>query len=441
MNLPSYVLKALDILNEHEAYIVGGCVRDMLLNRHPKDYDICTSALPNEILNLFSSYKTLDIGVKHGTVTVIIDDQALEITTFREEGSYKDRRRPDEVKFIKDINGDLKRRDFTINAMAYSPKVGTIDPFLGRKDLESKVIRSVGKAQERFYEDALRIVRAVRFSAELGFEIEKDTQKAIKLMHKDINYVSWERKREEFKRIVVAPFAYSCVKQNLEVMFEMLPDFKNMASCSQETVYHKYDVLEHSLRALKFCKSESLAVRLAILLHDVGKPQCKTIDEKSIAHFYGHAHVGAKIAKKELERLCFDRKTIEYVCKLIRHHRTKFPKSKNEMLRLFKRFGGGFTKDLLILMKCDLMAKSDVALSLNLEKSLTSDKILKEIENTKIIYKISDLEINGDDLVLLGIERGEKIGAILSSVLDLIIDEKIENNKIQILDFVKNNYR
>ncbi len=429
-------LRIINMLEEHgyKAYLVGGCVRDILMEKIPYDYDICTNAKPEQIKKVFSTFRTVDCGEKHGTIAVKLNDNLYEITGFRAETKYTDHRRPDSVEYVDDLNQDLKRRDFTINAMAYSPKEGLIDLFGGREDIKNKIIRCVGDPNKRFNEDSLRMLRALRFSSTIGFKIDKDCSKAIKKLASQIKYVSKERQAEELKKILMGENPSKVIRENKELIFAVIPEFKNTYKCTQETKYHKFDVFEHSLKSLSYTP-KSLNIRLAMLLHDIAKPMCKTIDSKGIAHFKGHIEQGADLAQEILKDLRFDNKTVKYVAMLIANHSTKkVPLTDIDILNRFRLLGKVETLDLLTLIYCDLLGKSDYTIGKEKKELASILKRAKELEDKT--YKISQLAITGDDIKGLGI-IGKEVGKTLEKLILLVINGTLENKKDVLINYVK----
>ena len=432
--LPKNLKMVLNSLWEKgfEAYTVGGCVRDMLMEKSVDDYDVCTCALPQEVKKCFLDYKVIETGIKHGTVTVIVDEDKFEITTFRSESDYLDKRHPQKLKFETELKKDLSRRDFTMNAIAYSEKTGIVDLFDGKKDIENKVIKTVGDARERYSEDCLRLLRAVRFASVLGFEI--DDKDAIKELSNTIKYASKERQSAELKKLIMGDFASKTIFENKELFFEIIPQLKDAFLCTQEIIFHKYNVLEHSLKSLEYC-SKNMHLRVAMLLHDIGKPACKTMDENNCSHFKGHDKVGEKIAREILTNLRFSNDETKYICDLILEHNQAIPSTEIEILTLFRRLTKEKTLLLLEMIYCDTMGKSDVAKTQEKEKSIKALELAKKLEDK--CYKISQLKINGEDLKKIGF-YGEKIGKTLNLLLDLVIAEKTLNEHTELINVAKN---
>ena len=317
----------------HEAYMVGGCVRDSVLGRKPHDYDICTSATPDEILKAFPNEEIIPTGLQHGTITILINKEPFEVTTYRIDGDYSDNRRPDNVTFTKNLVEDLRRRDFTINAMAYNPKTGLIDPFNGMEDIKYKKIRCVGSAEDRFNEDALRILRAIRFEAQLGFAGFPETMFEIDRQYERLKNISVERINSEFCKIVASN--QFCVELVLypDVFSLFIPELKDMIGFQQDNPYHAYDVFDHTVHAIEKCESDDLIVRLAVFFHDFGKPHSYQDGEDGIRHFKGHGKVSSDITDTIMKRLRFDNETRNNVVELVYYHDATFDVGKNYVNR------------------------------------------------------------------------------------------------------------
>lgn len=430
MEIPSQVLKALDRLTVggFSAYIVGGCVRDSLLGRRPLDWDLCSSALPQELMGLFSGEKLIETGIRHGTLTLILDGISMEITTFRLDGSYSDLRHPDSVSFTHKIEEDLSRRDFTVNAMAYHPLTGLVDPFKGRQDLENRILRTVGPPKLRFGEDALRILRALRFSAVLGFRIEEETKKAMEAMAEGLNKTAAERQCGELKKLLTAANAYSAILENKALFLSLLPELKPMDGCSQNNPYHCMDVLNHSLTAFKLCGG-GLIPKLAALLHDMGKPLCKTTDAGGTEHFYGHTELSAALAERLMLRLRFDRSSIDEVCSLIRRHSQTLPISEKRLKRLLAAMGPRPLEDLFSLIAADIGAQSPAYSGERLGLLQEARESCRNILAKNACLCRKDLAVNGSDLIAMGMKPSKEIGLILGQLLNEVLDDKLENRK------------
>lgn len=426
--------------NNFEAYIAGGCVRDSILGVTPSDYDITTNALPDEMKTCFSGLEVIETGIKHGTLTVIADGEPVEVTTFRIDGEYSDNRRPDKVEFTSSLKDDLARRDFTVNAMAYSEKSGLVDIFGGRDDLERKIIRCVGTPAERFGEDALRILRALRFSSTLGFEIEEETAIAIRECRELLKNVSYERIFAETEKLILGKGCTEVLTAYGDVLGVVIPEILPCIGFEQHTPYHRYDVWEHTCVALGN-SPRSMIVRLALLFHDIEKPSCLKIDSNGVGHFHGHGEKSAKTAENILRRLKCDTKTINIVSLLIEKHYGK-PWIKNGRIdRTAVKFamseiGAENFLTLTEIQYADDTAKSDEAkkrLPLHEKTAETARKILACGE----CYSVPQLEINGRDVESTGL-HGRAVGNKLREVLDLVIEEKLPNEREKLLDYLTN---
>ena len=434
ITIPENVKMILDTMHGagFEAYIVGGCVRDALLGRVPEDWDITTNALPKETKKLFR--RTIDTGIEHGTVTVMVGKEGYEITTYRIDGKYEDSRHPKEVTFTRDLVEDMKRRDFTINAMAYNEEEGLIDRFDGIKDLERKVIRCVGSPMERFAEDALRIMRAVRFSAQLDYDIEEETQKAIEQLSSTLANISAERIQTELVKLLLSDHPEKIrLAYELGITKVILPELDRCMVTQQNNRHHMYNVGEHTIVSLGYVRSDRL-LRLTMLMHDMGKPATISVDSKGINHFYGHNEVGAEIARNIFRRLKFDRDTMDRVCNLIKYHDERFPADAKKVRKAMNMIG---EKDFPLLFEiryADTMAQSDY---LRREK-------LSLLEDTKVVYReiiqrgdctnLKSLAVKGGDLIKLGISPGRELGKILGNMLADVLEEPAHNTKEYLLD-------
>jgi len=416
-----------------DAYLVGGCVRDSLMGLSCHDYDITTNALPFEISQVFSGNKIIDVGIKHGTVTVIIDSEPFEITTFRKDGEYKDNRHPENVTFSNSLAEDLSRRDFTVNSICYNPNVGYIDLFDGRNDINNKIIKTVGNLDKRFNEDALRILRALRFSAVLGFEIDKKTSLAIHKNAHLLKNISAERITSELMKMLVGVNIFQILMEYFDVFSIIIPEIAPMYKFDQRNKYHKYDLWEHTCHVVDNIKNE-LPLRLAALLHDIGKPQT-FFENETGGHFYGHAHVSYEMTSKILTRLKFDNKTKAKVEMLVRYHDGDIEPEVPRIKKMLSKFGNDFF-DLIELKKADTLAQADF-LKYRIDELALLEKIANEILSTKPCLTLKDLAVNGNDLIALGY-TGREVGEILKEILDLVIAEKLENNIEEIIKHIKN---
>jgi tRNA nucleotidyltransferase (CCA-adding enzyme) len=344
----------------HSAYIVGGCVRDAVLGNTPHDYDLCTSATPEQMKEILKDHTTYDTGLKHGTITVAGNCDMYEVTTYRIDGEYEDNRHPTSVQFVDKVELDLSRRDFTMNAMAYNHKSGLVDPYGGLVDIKNKLIRCVGNANDRFQEDALRILRAIRFASRFGFDIEAETEKAIhKNKHLLVN-VSEERKTSEFCKILCNADANLLMKYR-DVFAEFIPEIKPMFDFNQRTRWHKYDVYAHTVHAVEHAPKDDLVVRLAMFFHDIGKPETFTIDDNGNGHFYGHPLISGEITEKVMRRMKFDNATLKSVLQLVENHDNRVSVSEKGARKLLRDFGEEQAKRLLIVQECDKSAQANIA--------------------------------------------------------------------------------
>lgn len=434
--MPSQVNTALGLLKDNgfEAYCIGGCVRDLVMGKEPHDYDITTSAAPEEMKTVFAEYRVIETGIKHGTLTVIIDGIPLEITTYRIDGEYLDNRHPETVSFSRNLKDDLSRRDFTVNTLCYNEDDGLIDMFGGIDDINNKIIRCVGEPDRRFNEDALRIIRALRFAAVLGFNIEDETAKSI-LKNKDLlSNIAVERIREEFTKLLCADKVCEILREYREVIEVFIPEYKALYGCKQNTPYHIYDVFEHSIRATESIENNKL-LRLTMFLHDIAKPVCKKTDENGRDHFKGHAMVGAGEANDILKRLKFDNKTVEKVCKLISMHSLPVPNTKVETKHFLNEYGETNSRDFIKVRCADLSAKADPHLQdFRLERF---KGFIDEIIDNNECYDLSQLAVNGNDLKEIGITNGKAINQVLSVLLTEVIEESVENEKDVLIERAK----
>ena len=438
IDVPSDVIRIIRTVEAagYEAYAVGGCVRDALLGRTAHDWDVTTSAKPEIIKSLFEH--TVDTGIKHGTVTVLQGKTGYEVTTYRLDGIYLDGRHPEKVEYTSLLSEDLKRRDFTINAMAYHPQKGLVDLFDGRKDLENRVIRCVGNPIERFTEDALRMMRAVRFSAQLDFSVEEKTQAAIKMLCANIRKVSHERIADELIKTITSEHPERFLNMyELGLTRYIMPEFDRMVACTQNNRYHCYTVGIHTIKVLENVPADKV-LRLAALLHDVGKLTTKTV-ENGTDHFFGHCIESVRIGRGILKNLKLDNDTINKVCILIRHHDPEFPPTENGVRRLMHEVTPALMPALIALMRADVEGKSSAA-RLTAGNIDLYEKLYKEIEERGDCIYIKDLAVSGSDLINVGVKKGEDIGKCLNNLLEIVMDEPEKNKKETLLNIVKNEY-
>ena len=421
----------------YDAYAVGGCIRDSLLGRVPNDWDITTSAKPPEVKALFS--RTIDTGIKHGTVTVLLNGEGFEVTTYRIDGEYEDSRHPREVSFTENLSEDLKRRDFTINALAYNDTAGLIDIFDGQKDLNDGVIRCVGNAKERFTEDALRILRAIRFSAQLGYRIEENTLSAIKELSASLKKISAERIQAELVKLMVSPHpdylrtAYEC-----GVTKVILPEFDLAMETPQNHPHHCYCVGEHILHSLLEVPADKV-LRLSMLLHDIAKPACLKVDEKGLTHFHGHEEKGALMSRDILKRLRFDNDTIDKVCRLVRFHDygNGINPDKRIVRRAVNKIGEDLFSDFLIVKKADILAQSMYLREEKIADLKAWELCYGKITEDRECVSLRTLAVNGKDLIAEGIKPGKELGDILQRLLEVVLDDPSKNEKEYLLSLVK----
>jgi tRNA nucleotidyltransferase (CCA-adding enzyme) len=436
IDIPANIKKALDILdnNGFEAFIVGGCVRDSLMGKAPNDFDVTTSARPQEIMNCFKGFKTVTLGIKHGTVAVIIDGEQVEITTYRVDGEYKDNRRPDSVTFTKNIKEDLSRRDFTINAIAYNQNCGLLDCFGGREDIENEIIRCVGKPKTRFQEDSLRILRGLRFASTLGFEVEESTSFAMEECKNLIKNISSERIFCEFKKLLLGENVESVLLKYYSVIGSFIPEILPSVGFDQKNIYHKYDVYGHTVKAI--CSSPyNEIIRLAMFFHDIGKPSCFT-QKDGIGHFYGHSKISEEITRKVLIRLKVDKKALEEICTLVRYHDIQMNITEKSVRRLLLKFGEEMFFMLLDVKRADNKSKAE-SLWCRMEDFQKIEDIAKKILNEHQCISLKTLEINGHDIIAEGITDGREIGRLLKLALDAVIDGDIPNQKERLIELIR----
>lgn len=435
IKIPSQVNSALKILCDkgHSAYVVGGAVRDAFLNKEAKDWDITTSALPKEIIEAFGSFRVIETGIKHGTVTVIIEGMSIEITTYRVDEGYSDNRHPDSVRFTDRIEEDLMRRDFTVNAIAVSSSGEIVDPFSGKSDIEEGLIRCVGDADRRFKEDALRILRALRFSSVLGFEIEKNTAKSIHNQKDLIKNVSCERIFVELCKLLCGQDAERILTDFSDVFFTVLPELEPMLGCAQNNPYHIYDVWLHTVKSVA-AVAPKIELRLAMLFHDSGKPQAKFTDENGVDHFYNHAKISREIAWRTLNGLNTSNRIRDIVSTIVEYHDFCPHKiSKKTYRKYIALLGIDTVKALFEARRADAAAHATNVYNEALEENATGLKILEEIEKEDSCFKIKDLKINGKDLEKSGIQPSPFMGEVLEKLLDEVMDDRIKNEKEALL--------
>ena len=435
INIPAEANELIHTLqnNGHSAYIVGGCVRDSILGRTPHDYDICTSATPSEMLEIFKDKKIIETGLQHGTVTVVVNGEPYEITTYRIDGTYSDNRRPDTVIFTDKLVEDLRRRDFTINAMAYNDEEGLIDPFNGLEDIKYKKINCVGSAKERFEEDALRILRAIRFAAQLEFTIMPGTDWEIHKQYKSLENISIERINSEFCKI--ASSDSFCVELLLykDVFSLFIPELKDMFDFPQNNPWHVWNVFGHTIHAIEYCDSDDLTVRLAVFFHDFGKPHSYQDGEDGIRHFKGHGKVSADITDAIMKRLRFDNETRNDVVELVYYHDATFEVGKKYVKRWLNKIGEKQFRRLLQVKKADNKAQNLELSSDGIAELSKIESLIDEVLQEEECFSLKDLAVNGKDLIGVGYKTGKELGNTLNKLLQLVIDGDCPNEKEKLL--------
>ena len=442
MQLPVYVNNALSRLTSagFEAFVVGGCVRDALMGRTPGDYDVTTSALPEETAAVFAGERVIETGLRHGTVTVLLDGNPLEITTFRVDGAYSDARHPDEVSFTRSLREDLSRRDFTMNALAWSPESGLVDPFGGETDIRAQRIRCVGDPGTRFREDALRILRCLRFAAVLGFSIDAATAAAARENRALLAHISAERVAEELKKLVCGPDVRRVVLEETEVLGAVVPELLPLRGFDQRNPNHCFDILEHAAAVCEAVPPEPV-LRLAALLHDLGKPDCFFMGEDGVGHFYGHAQRGAELVEPILRRLRFDNESRERITELVRRHDLRIEPTDKGVARCLRRYGPEFFFQLVQLKRADALAHAPgAARDERVQRSEELERIGRDLLARKACFSLRDLAVNGNDLLAAGYAPGPAVGEALNALLDAVTDGQVPNEKCALLAYFKEKF-
>ena len=431
--IPPYAQTALDRLTAagYESWLVGGCVRDLLLGRTPGDYDVCTAALPAETEAVFTGERLIETGLKHGTVTVILEGKPLEITTYRVDGGYTDARHPDKVTFTRSLREDAARRDFTVNAMAYHPDRGLWDGFGGQEDLKRRIIRCVGDPETRFREDGLRILRAIRFASVLGFDLEQETGKAVRSTAHLLEKIAPERLSVELSKLLLGPGAGESLRNYSEVLGVFLPELPPMAGFDQRNVHHCFDLLGHTAAAVDAAPPD-LLLRLTMLLHDIGKPETFSIGEDGQGHFYGHAKRSVELADDILRRLRYPNRVRERVLTLIRYHDTPLAPEPKQVRRWLNRLGEEAFFQLIEVHKADTLALAPACR----ERVKTLDEtaaLARSVLAETPCLTLRDLAVNGHDLMALGI-RGPILGKTLNRLLDRVLEGTLDNSRDALLE-------
>lgn len=416
----------------YQAYVVGGCVRDTLLGLSPHDWDICTNARPEEMQRVFADCRVIETGLQHGTLTVLIDHEPYEVTTFRVDGEYTDHRHPDSVAFVSDVTADLARRDFTINAMAWNPATGLVDAFHGREDLQRGVIRAVGDATTRFTEDALRILRALRFAARFGFAIDPDTAQAAHALRDTLRDVAAERIHVELVKLLCGSGAADILRQYPDILTTLLPQLAPMIGFEQHNPHHIWDVWEHTLHALPHAPATEI-LRLAVLLHDCGKPDCFSLDENGVGHMYGHAKRSAEIADAVLTALRTDKATQERVTLLIRHHDIPLSPDPKTLRRRLNLLGEEGLRQLIALSRADQLGQGTREAATIEAEHAALTQALDELLASQPCFTLRQLAVSGRDLLTVGVPKGRTIGQLLSYLLDEVMEERLPNERDALL--------
>ena len=435
MLLPANVQFLLSRLQSagFSAYAVGGCVRDMILGASPKDWDLCTSALPEQIASVFASEQLAETGLKHGTLTVILDHIPYEITTYRLDGEYSDHRHPDSVSFVDRIDQDLARRDFTINAMACDVKGNFLDLFEGQSDISRHLIRCVGDPEKRFNEDALRILRALRFASVLDFKIERETESAIHVLYPSLKKIAAERIHAELVKLICGPAAGRILRDYYDVITFLIPCLKPSLGFDQKNPHHLYTVWEHTIRAVENIPPDPV-LRMTMLLHDTGKPFVCTIDENGIGHYRGHQAVSACLAREVLAALRFDRNHSERIIRLVESHDIPLSTDRNLLLRRLHQFGEEDLRALFLVHRADRIATGTRNPDHAREHCEELNSALDALINENPCYNLKDLKVNGRDLLMLGF-HGKEVGRILNLLLSQVMDGILPNERTALLDY------
>lgn len=436
--IPEAPKQIINTLRQHgfEAYAVGGCVRDSLLGLTPHDWDVCTSAQPEEIKACFSQLETNDVGIAHGTVMVILHHQPYEVTTYRIDGDYKDNRHPESVTFTRDLREDLARRDFTVNAMAYDENDGLIDAFGGVKDLKNRLIRCVGDPDARFREDTLRILRALRFASCYRFSIEAQTAAAIRRNASLLHHIAIERITAEFTKLLCGDGAEEILNEYREVIAEFIPELRQTFDFEQRNKHHIFDVYRHITRSVALAEPEPL-LRYTMLFHDIGKPRACTEDKNGTRHFKGHPSYSADIAAEVLRRLRLPNNLTEPCLQLILYHDVRYNGSVKQIRRLLNKLGEKQMRALFRVQRADTLAQSEYLREEKLRLLDIAEEQTEQIVREKQCVTLRQLAVNGRDLIDLGVRDGRTIGRLLERLLELVMDEELPNEKAALLQAAK----
>lgn len=435
LEIPDYIKTVLEKLNScgYEGYIVGGCVRDSIREREPKDWDITTSAIPEQTIECFKDLPVIPTGLKHGTVTVVIEDNPIEITTFRTDEKYEDHRSPSAVTFTASLEADLARRDFTMNSIAYNPERGLVDVYGGKNDIENRVIRCVGNPLERFEEDALRILRALRFAATFSYKIEPKTEAAMFQKKELLKFISWERIRDEFSKILVGHSGWQVIDKYRDIIAVFIPEIYPMFDLVQKTDYHDSDVWTHTVNTV-MCAPDGLELRLAAFFHDIGKPLAEKLFGTEKHQFINHPKISWEMTEEILRRLRYDNNLIQLVAVLVRNHNSAIPKTTSQIKRVLNRIGEQAFFYLLSLKEADIFAQAEKYRDSRISEISNCRIMLQTVLREKPCFTLKDLAVNGYDMIELGY-KGNEIGEKLRYYLDLVINEKCANTKEALLGY------
>ena len=428
MQIPQNITYILDRLEQagYEAYIVGGCVRDSLMGAQPHDFDITTSALPEETERVFADLRVIETGLKHGTVTVLYEGEPIEITTYRIDGEYADGRHPDEVRFTRSLAEDVARRDFTMNGIAYSPKRGLFDHFDGAEDIRRGIIRCIGDPDKRFGEDALRIMRALRFSSVLGFGIEQATADSLRRNKALLHRVSAERIFTELSKLLCGRNAGAVLREYAEIFAEIIPELAPCIGYEQHSRYHAYPLYEHIVRAVENCPPD-VGIRLAMLFHDIGKPLTQSADESGEWHFYGHAEKSAELAEEIMRRFKTSNALRERVCAIIRYHGFVPEKTERFIRRRLAKHGAELFRDIMLAHIADDSAKAEFTKE-RIPEWREIIRMAEEILQRQPCLSTKELAVGGRDIMQL-IPASPRIGETLKYLLDGVVDGRFENRR------------
>jgi tRNA nucleotidyltransferase (CCA-adding enzyme) len=436
IKIPEPVTEIFNRLNQNgfEAYLVGGCVRDYLRGQTPGDFDMTTDALPDQIRDCFKNERVLETGLKHGTLTIIRDGLAVEITTYRTEGTYSDSRHPNAVFFTKELCEDLKRRDFTMNALAYHPKRGIVDCFNGLEDIKNQVIQSVGEPRRRFQEDALRILRGLRFSAVLGFSIEAATFQAMCEQAHLLKCISAERIAQELNKLLLGENVRKVLIDGVDILGIVIPELLPLKGFDQKNPHHCYDLLTHTAVSVAAAPKVS-ELKWVMLFHDLGKSPCASVDRDGIGHFYGHSKVSEEIARRRLNSLRLPKEKIKKICLLIKYHDTVIEKDQRLLKRWLNRLGEESLRQLLAVKRADCKAQNPTC-HYRLEEIDEIEKMIDQLIAKQACFSLKDLAVDGNDLIAAGIKKGPAVGKALKILLKAVMEEDLENEKKALLEYL-----